>query len=1194
MPPKLRPLKKQISLTSQPPQHPYENDPNHRTFLSRSLTKSDVEISALIKLNHSLNEMKDYIVNEFGMDVLLDIGEGLIVVEENDNDASNDTSKVKSSDNNDSNNGTNESSDDWQEKEVLAFKHKNAATVTASVSVTKNDLDVPDSGALDETAMDLDDTNEEKNKDDTLTEEKNQNNDANETCNEQKEDVNNNNQPEDLQDEEQEQPQQTLQPSQQSKNTTAVNIQSTIPPPQYAHLLSTNPHFKPIVKNFILHLKLRRKLLNRLSRRLLRLSYAMDGKLHKINPPMLPKYGTSFEKHFDRNNMLKNRVSKWESDLDEKESLLEKLWKKKEDLSKSLIVNNQSVVDEVAKVEETEQQPAKDIGEDKKDEKNEIEQDKEVVSPVTNEASKTGKEEEEENAMNTNGGNEQNEQKTQEVSTLSPVKKETTDAMNIDTTTEQPMEDEAAATNKMDIDSNNDAIENQESEKPEELQIVVQSGENNGKDRSPEETKSELTLAPENIVSSSTTNIENTTTESHVANTTSDNQTLSTPFSNNPFIFDPEHVKDMEKLIQYDTDYSKNITIHLPSSTVIKCKTALTNEELDALNKDEDDFDDTNTSSRHGIGAVSKFMTKKEKVMEWKRWQAEFLSKIPDQPTFKELGMENRVFLLEERRKLAKECSPKKSEKKDEEMTGEEDKEAAAVEDSKKRAREEDHKENDNGNDKEGSSNKRQDKDIEPPIMKRKRISLDPVPSFFQQDYSRILMIQNATLSAAVVTNLRETYAQAKSEYDKIFQCSQDLQSKKIACENQLAKAAYDFRVKVSSINNNIAVAKHQWETEKKAFEDQKLQNLQYQARMIGRNASPALLEAASMSDNRLVKRSMDGVVDRVVIRNAPENSATGSQVTSVRLHHASNDSVQREVTTSMAHCIDTVVNRIQSGYIPDAIIDKGKGGEQFRQFIPPASTHPDHVVINASGETYTKIKKHLEAEISMIKTQLDTSEASRAKAWTRLNKAQTALNHLPGGSVPTTTTTSKVNRPKTSFTLAKRPQPQQTVPVYNPPPQRVQQPPAPVQQRARRPLFTPAPTASVPMVNNTAIASAAAAVAAVKANMNYGHITMSQQQASQIAQMSSQVVPTTTALLAPTTPGVTTAGSAAENKYSLEKVRARMFSDGSVLPVGMPKRGKDGLFLRPAGRQRKGMDWDAVNGKWVPQGSLPPHYMHG
>ena len=59
------------------------------------------------------------------------------------------------------------------------------------------------------------------------------------------------------------------------------------------------------------------------------------------------------------------------------------------------------------------------------------------------------------------------------------------------------------------------------------------------------------------------------------------------------------------------------------------------------------------------------------------------------------------------------------------------------------------------------------------------------------------------------------------------------------------------------------------------------------------------------------------------------------------------------------------------------------------------------------------------------------------------------------------------------------------------------------------------------------------------------------------------------------------------QSKYSADKVKARIFSDGSVMPVSAPKRGKDGLFMRPAGRQRKGMDWDAINGKWIPSGTM-------
>jgi len=59
-------------------------------------------------------------------------------------------------------------------------------------------------------------------------------------------------------------------------------------------------------------------------------------------------------------------------------------------------------------------------------------------------------------------------------------------------------------------------------------------------------------------------------------------------------------------------------------------------------------------------------------------------------------------------------------------------------------------------------------------------------------------------------------------------------------------------------------------------------------------------------------------------------------------------------------------------------------------------------------------------------------------------------------------------------------------------------------------------------------------------------------------------------------------------SKYSAEKVKARIFSDGSVMPASTPKKTEDGLFLRPAGRQRKGMDWDPVKGKWIPIKTAP------
>ena len=62
--------------------------------------------------------------------------------------------------------------------------------------------------------------------------------------------------------------------------------------------------------------------------------------------------------------------------------------------------------------------------------------------------------------------------------------------------------------------------------------------------------------------------------------------------------------------------------------------------------------------------------------------------------------------------------------------------------------------------------------------------------------------------------------------------------------------------------------------------------------------------------------------------------------------------------------------------------------------------------------------------------------------------------------------------------------------------------------------------------------------------------------------------------------------GSVAESKYSAARVKERKASDGTVKPVEQPKL-KDGLFLRPAGRTRKGMEWDAVRGIWIPAPGL-------
>ena len=73
--------------------------------------------------------------------------------------------------------------------------------------------------------------------------------------------------------------------------------------------------------------------------------------------------------------------------------------------------------------------------------------------------------------------------------------------------------------------------------------------------------------------------------------------------------------------------------------------------------------------------------------------------------------------------------------------------------------------------------------------------------------------------------------------------------------------------------------------------------------------------------------------------------------------------------------------------------------------------------------------------------------------------------------------------------------------------------------------------------------------------------------------------------------PAAAAAGSA--SKYSAARVRERFAHDGTVAPVTTPKKTQEGLYQRPAGRTRKGMEWDAVRGVWVPNDKSMAYYFY-
>jgi hypothetical protein len=154
-----------------------------------------------------------------------------------------------------------------------------------------------------------------------------------------------------------------------------------------------------------------------------------------------------------------------------------------------------------------------------------------------------------------------------------------------------------------------------------------------------------------------------------------------------------EHV-DYEAFKSYDGGYEKKID---PVTGSVKYTV------LDHPHQ-EDNF---KIGFGAGIGATHRSMSQKEKEAEFKRWQTSLLGRIPEQPTFEELGMEHRVFLLEERRKRAieQDSSPIKKLKK--EFDGE-DKESCDEDDNDD---EEEKEKEDKGSDDEDEEKEKEEKE---------------------------------------------------------------------------------------------------------------------------------------------------------------------------------------------------------------------------------------------------------------------------------------------------------------------------------------------------------------------------------------------------------------------------------------------------------------------------------------------------
>jgi hypothetical protein len=638
-----------------------------------------------------------------------------------------------------------------------------------------------------------------------------------------------------------------------------------------------------------------------------------------------------------------------------------------------------------------------------------------------------------------------------------------------------------------------------------------------------------------------------------------------TKIDNIALLLDKQHQEDLHKLIEYDLEYDKIKTTNMSTHT-IKIVPALSEADIRALDKEPEDFDLDKNEYKDDIGATIR-MNNTEKAMEWKRWKTELLSRIPDQPTWQDLGLKNRVFHLEERRRsdhdvvdATKDEGPETETAKDE-SNAQESSEVTDVTMASDGDKNEESTETPLPNtvssaaiEDETEDKKNTDSKKTTTYVKRKLFSLDPIPSFHEQDCSRALVIHSDIASSSVKESSRKLISDATAEYNEAFRMSTECQNRKFSLESERKKLHMDFQVKARMFERSRMVAYQEWQNKKKQFENQLLARKQMELQARGRMFTREHSRALQADDNYLVRRALSSVVDRVVIRNAPKEHACGTHFTSLQM--SSNDIVSSQVATSLAHCVDTVVDRMEKGWISTSIIDEMKN-EVFPPFrnLDPAKTIP----LNEKGETFDQINSRLTSQLTKISRQLASLEHVRAQKWSKLIQAK----HGRGGQM---NETNQQPRNKAGKNVSRN-----MIPQQRPHPQQQQQQPP---EQTPRPLKQqhhpqPKPKEEVLPTETTHVPDTAKApvnVAVESPSMNSSH--------------SSNVNNT-----------MTGSSNNYNNKYSIEAVRARISADGSVRPINTPKKTKDGLYMRPAGRQRKGMDWDAVNGIWVPQGTYWNHH---
>ena len=682
------------------------------------------------------------------------------------------------------------------------------------------------------------------------------------------------------------------------------------------------------------------------------------------------------------------------------------------------------------------------------------------------------------------------------------------------------------------------------------------------------------------------------------------------------------------------------------TGTIVKAITPLINTMDDHEVDDDGNFiitatttnkkgeQSNNTQQHHRlpflhIGAIVpavRSIPPKERVNEWKRWTKEMCDRISDQITFSELimmggegcggdggvgGPPGHVFNLEERKRKSDDDDavvvtnggkvPRVDNdsmvvvvNEDVSMGNTEDKMDTKVDDAAAAAT----KEEINANDKKG-----QDTALTTTTtLPTKSFSVMPVPSFYYQDLKRIRNIHSEMVRSLQSHNSRGRIIRAQLEYDAAYKKSIDLQHAKVKQQKDYQDLIKWYKDKESMIMNEsyyeLTESKKHWVTR------------QYQ------NADAEETFGMEQALNRNVCNDIiQDIKDRVCIRlsTGMQPSGLGSRllINETRMAESAGDLNRLVSATTLGHMIDSVERRHK-----DMLAN-------HTEYITPTLPTVDNIVYKLdTGETvaqyYTRKGNAMRKGMEELEAAFKIAETKRGEQWAVLTKAKGGSAAVSGSK----SNTSRRSVPSSGgggYGAVVAPN-RQSFPMQQMQPR---QAPGHVPQS----YYQASPATQM----QSQISPATQLMMQQQAQMARMQQTMIQQQQQQqqfqaqastfpVSQISSvqipssisvamdqSFVPVSSTVDAPNQMTIDESviaqdalamqpqqhGASGEvkpahryeygDRYSEQNVRARKNPDGTVLPATAPKLLPDGTFAKPSGRQRKGMEWDAIKGCWYP-----------